>query len=148
MRRTFRRILFGLLVAAALLPQQAFAAGTLVVTPRSIGNGIYRYTMVWTSDAAGAVSGNPMNIRPGRIIQMKFTPAGGGTQPTDLYDAVLNEINAVDLTIGGGANLSNVTSKILLPSPTYYYDGTTALDLVISNAGNAKSGTFTLWIGP
>jgi hypothetical protein len=79
-------------------------------------------------------------------------PDGGGTQPSDLYDVTLVDTNAIDVIAGVGANLSNATSTLKVPSfgtttlYRYYHDGTQQLDLVVANAGAAKGGTVVLWV--
>ena len=139
-----------LLVAVifTLLAQSLFAAGSVVVTSTTLGSGISQYTVAWTSDASGAVSGNLLTVRRGRVVQVKFRPGSGGTQPTDLYDATLVDPDSVDLALGNGANLSNATSKLSTQTPGPYFNGEGRLDLVIANAGNAKTGTVIFLVGP
>lgn len=132
-------------------------AGTLVVTAvGEISSGITKYTCAWTSSAGGAVSGNPFDIRKGCIVQVKFVPGVGGTQPTNNYTVALNDTDGVDVLagIGQGTNLSNASSKIGVPyfglSATlsyslYYHDASEQLDLVVAAAGNAKTGTVIIW---
>lgn len=131
------------------LSASAWGAGSVTVTATNVGAGVTRYDVAWTSSAAGAVSGNTIAIRKGHVKMAEFRPGTGGTQPTDLYDAVLNDAAGVDWLDGQGANLSNATgAPLILFAPEPYYDGVAAMDLVISNAGNAKTGTFVLWVGP
>ncbi len=138
----------GILALALLaLAGPLFAAGSIAVTSSfDTAQNVVRYDIAWTSDAAGAVSGNTLAIRRGRVIQYAIKPGAGGTQPTDLYDLVLNTVDGVDILDGKGANNSNTTAELGVFWPPIYYDATTALDLVVSNAGNAKTGTFTVWI--
>lgn len=137
-----------LLLLAVAAPR---AAGTVTVTSAGIGGGITRYTIVWTSTAGGAVSGNAFSVNRGEILQVKFVPDGGGTQPTDLYDITLVDAASVDYLAGVGANLSNATSTVTVPKVNSsfrpFVDGTFTLDLVVANAGSAKAGTVILWIG-
>lgn len=123
-------------------------AGTATVTTLDVGRGVTRYSIAWTSDAAGNVSGNSFAVKAGALLQIKFVPAGGGTQPTDLYDVTLVDTSSIDVLGGAGANLSNAsgTIKAALLGDTYYHDGQANLDLVVANAGNAKGGTVILWV--
>jgi hypothetical protein len=125
----------------------AVAAGSIVLTATAVTRNVTKYQMAWTSDASGNVSGNATSlIGPGYIIKAEFVPGAGGTQPTNLYDVVFNDANGVDLLNAAGADLSNATSKLIQFNPPLYHDGATALDLVVSNAGNAKTGTLYLWV--
>ena len=140
-RRALVAVLF--LLTASLV----YAVGTITFTSTNVGSGFVKYTMAWVSDASGDVNGNSgqFNIIRAALRQAQFTPDSGGTQPTDLYDATFT-FNGVDVLDGVAANLSNSTSTIILFDPPLFYDGTSNFDLVISNAGNAKGGTFVLWI--
>lgn len=39
------------------------AVGTLVVTTADLGGSLTKYTLAWTSNASGAVSGNPFSVK-------------------------------------------------------------------------------------
>lgn len=148
-----RKLLFFAVAAtlALALAAPASAAGSITVTSTSVGSDEVQYSLAWTSDAAGAVSGTQLNIRRGRLLHIEFVPSTGGSQPTDLYDAQLQDRFDVDLLNNGttaqGGNLSNATAKIIQWNPPLYYDGLGSLELVISNAGNAKTGTVYLTVG-
>ena len=139
-----RALIVALLLLVASL---VYAVGTVTFTSTTVNPGFAKYTIAWVSDASGDVSGNAAqySIIPGVLRQAMFTPDGGGTQPTDLYDATLL-FATVDVLDGVAANLSNSTSTIVMFDPPLFYDATSNFDLVISNAGNAKGGSFTLWI--
>jgi hypothetical protein len=121
------------------------AIGAVARTPTNIA-GVKKYTLVWTSSAGGAVSGDPFTVDPGYLVAAKFVPASGGSQPTDLYDLTLVDTDGIDVLGGVGANLSNVTPKYSQMDPPRYIDGAQALDLVVANAGAAKVGTLVVWI--
>lgn len=128
-------------------------AGTATWSKVGLGNQrIDIYTIAWVSTAGGAVSGNAYAIvAPGRLRQARFIPNGSATQPTDQYDVTLVDANGVDLLGGAGANLSNSPSdvsnwKVCDPSPILLTTDT--LDLVVANAGNAKTGTVILILVP
>lgn len=83
---------------------------------------IRRLTFDWLSDAAGAVSGLLSPDVSGKLMCVVFTPDGGGTQPTDLYDVTLVDEDGFDVLQGKGANLSNVNASNVVP---LVGDGTT-----------------------
>lgn len=145
---------FGIILASLLLLAQSAtsAAGSATVTATSIGDGrVVRYTIAWVSDASGNVSGVTTalsGIKYGYLQQFKLIPDAGGTAPTALYDVTLVDANGVDLLAGAGANLSATVSTLTMSAAPIFYDASAALDLGISNAGNAKGGTLVLWISP
>lgn len=126
-------------------------AGTASVTvTKSVGGGVTKYSIAWTSDASGNVTGNAFAVRKGELVQAKFVPGAGGTAPTDLYDIVIVDTDAVDVLFGAGANLSGTLASIKSPvvanNQRYVHDGSQNLDVQVSNAGNAKTGTVVLWV--
>jgi hypothetical protein len=139
-------LLLGVLFGALSLQ----AVGTVVVTTRPLADiRAVKYTLVWTSDASGDVSGNTAAlavIALGDLYQIQFIPNAGGTAPTTLYDVVLNDAAGVDFLAGAGANLSATVSTVVRPASPLLHDGTGTLNLVVSNAGAAKGGTVILWL--
>jgi hypothetical protein len=113
----------------------------------NVGHGLVKYSLDWTSDASGDVSGHRLDLVRGYLVQIGFKPDSGGTQPTDQYDVVLNDPDGVDILGGEGADLSNATATLTAVVTPVYYDGS-LLDLIISNAGDTKGGVITLWFGP
>jgi hypothetical protein len=148
-----RRFLLSIAVALLLCSVMLRAVGTATTTVTDLGGGYVKVTIAWTSTAGGAVSANAFTPKRGHLMQVQFIPGSGGTQPTDLYDITLVDATSVDwLNIGGlssvGANLSQTTSTIKSWNPQPYVDGTMTLDLVVANAGSAKTGTVVIWIAP
>lgn len=141
---------FVIAAVAALLfsAGTVFAVGTVTTTTTNVRSGDSplrtTYSLAWTSTAGGAVSGNAVTIRPGKLLSVRFIPASGGTQPTDLYDVTLVDSDGVDVLAGGGANLSNAAASIQQWDPPMFHDGTRTLDLVIANAGASKTGTVVI----
>ena len=126
------------------------AAGTLTVTSARRG-GLTRYSLAWTSDASGDVNGNPFDMQTGELRQVQFTPDSGLTQPSAAYDVVLNDPNSVDILAGAGANLSSTTTSVAVPVVSTYFRRTLeagAYTPVVTNAGNAKTGTIVLLVQP
>jgi hypothetical protein len=149
MRQALRAVLV-LGLAMLLTGAPVLAVGTLTVTgPVTVLGNIDRYTLDWVSAADGSVSGNAFTPR-GYLLEIRFVPDAGGTQPTALYDITLVDSDGMDLlTIDGvsyGANLSNTAALRVVCNPPLILDGTTTLDLVVANAGNAKGGTVTLLV--
>ena len=135
-------------VALTLFAVAAWAAGAVTSTVTGVGGSTVKYTLAWTSDASGDVSGNTLTVGRGYILQVQFDPGSGGTQPTNLYDVKLNNDDTVDYLMAVGADRSNVTSSVVVFTYPVYFDGTESLDLVVANAGNAKTGVVTLWTRP
>jgi hypothetical protein len=121
-------------------------AGTVAFTcPSSAKVGtIWRCTWTWTATAGGAVSGNAQVVPYGAIIRVDFNP--GSPAPTDDYDATLVDTENIDLLMGQGANRDTANSETVVYGTPIFQDGKRTLDLVIANAGNATSGTVTVWI--
>lgn len=145
-------IVFWIVLVAGLTvildpPAVVYGAGTVTVTARSTSPSVIKYTIAWTSTSGGAVSGNTLGISAGEVFQVLAVPGSGATQPTDLYDLQLNTpTGTVNILGTAGDNLSQTTSKVVQLVPPYYHDATGELDLVIANAGNAKTGTVIVWV--
>lgn len=146
MTRTWRAGLFLLAVVLLLVQAAPQAVGTVTITV-TVASDIKttRYSLAWLSDGTGAVNTNPFTPVQGQLTQIKFIPDGGGTAPTALYDVVLNDVNGLDYLGGTGANLSATVSTQTRVAAPLLYDGVSALDLVVTNAGAAKGGTVQLW---
>lgn len=133
-------------LAMVLLIAPVLAVGTLTAAATDAGEGVTLYTLSWTSTAGGAVSGNAFAVKRGHILQVKFVPGSGGTQPTDLYDITLTDEQSVDLLNAQGSNLSNATGLYLQFDPPLWHDADNDLDLVVANAGASKTGTVYVWV--
>ncbi|MEO8483332.1 MAG: hypothetical protein ABI634_14055 [Acidobacteriota bacterium] len=139
-------VLLAIATALVALPVRLLAVGTVTTTSTAMTSTLTRISIAWTSTAGGAVSGNAFATKRARIRQVKFVPGAGGTQPTDLYDVTLVDANGVDLLFGAGADLSNATSKIARLDPMVLIEPSGTVDLVVANAGSAKTGTVLLWV--
>lgn len=143
-----RRLVILMLAGVLMMSTAVGAAGSATVTAtavRDLGTRYVRYTVQWTSSAGGAVSGNPFSVNAGRLVSIRFSP--GATTPTDLYDATLAETGGLaDLTSGQGANQSSTNAAIYTWDPPIFQDGSRMLDVVISNAGSAKTGTVVILV--
>ena len=136
----------------SLLAPAALGVGTVTVTTADVGNGNTSYSLAWVSDAAGAVSGNSLTFKAGRILQVQFVPDGGGTAPTALYDVQLQDQYNVDIlndgTTAQGDNLSATASKVVKWTAPFWVDAAGAFELVVAAAGNAKGGQVIVTVGP
>lgn len=141
-----RLALLCVVIALVAVTVPVRAAGTVVLTASGLGGGLVQYTFAWTSTAGGAVSANPQALVRGRLVEAKFIPGSGGTQPTDLYDITLLDEAGVDVLFGAGANLSNATSARARLNPPVIHAADDDLDLVVANAGSEKTGTLILWV--
>jgi hypothetical protein len=117
-------------------------AGTVAIihqNHRTVG----KILLDWLSDSSGNVNGTLTAVVSGILYRVAFIPDGGGTQPSDLYDVVLDDVDGVDVLAANGANLSNATSS-------QHTDAGRAIDgkleLKITNAGDAKGGLVALYI--
>lgn len=130
---------------------------TLTTSYVSTSTGITKYSMEWTSDASGVVSGNSLTFLSGTILTVEFIPSSTAA-PTDLYDVDLldpESISAFGDGAGGsiGANLSATVAAHKIPfingaSTTYVrtwmHGG--EYELTVANAGITKSGTVNIYI--
>lgn len=123
------------------------AAGSATLTEIS-HKPIKKIKIAWTSDASGNVNGGAAlstKVYSGKIIAVQTVPSGGGTAPTTLYDLVLNDADGFDVLLGAGANRSaTVTESVADASLGAVVEST--LELVVSNAGNAKQGTVYIFV--
>ncbi len=138
-------------------------AGSIVVTTSEIsgGAGVKKYSVAWTSDALGAVSGNAFDMAAGTIVAVEFIPSAVAA-PTDLYDVTCLDDESVNVFDDGtgaasiGANLSATAASYRVPfmggggTVTYVrqwlHGG--SYQPVVANAGNAKQGTIDIYVAP
>jgi hypothetical protein len=123
-------------------------AGSIVVTTADRGDNVTEYSIAWTSDAAGAVTENPVAVKSGKIIGVKFIPSAV-TAPSAAYDVTVIDGESVDMVTGLGANLSATASTRSVPlvnsTEKLFFEGGN-LTPTVANAGNAKLGTIILWV--
>ena len=123
-------------------------AGSIVVTTADRGDNVTEYLIAWTSDAAGAVTENPVAVKSGKIIGVKFIPSAV-TAPSAAYDVTVIDGESVDMVTGLGANLSATASTRSVPlvnsTEKLFFEGGN-LTPTVANAGNAKLGTIILWV--
>lgn len=139
-----RKVLFLLAFFASTL--LLAADGLVTQTSIGVGAGLMKYTLSWTSDALGTADAL-VDIKRGYLVQIKFIPGVGGSQPSASYDVLLKDVDGADFLGATGANLSQTVTTLTAVSPAKYYDGVNRLELNVTNAGIVKTGTVILWIG-
>jgi hypothetical protein len=112
----------------------------VVTVTETVYSSVKKIKWAWVCTDAGAVSSACTKVLNGEILKVVFVP----TDPTDQYDAVLNDNDSVDLLFGQGANLSGTNTIVLTEGLGAVCGG--LVTLVISNAGNAKGGTTYLYV--
>ena len=119
-------------------------AGTVTITEETHGT-VKKITWAWTSDASGDADGDKTaGVFSGEILRLVTNPDDTDA-PTTLYDVVVNDEDGNDVLMGAGADRSaTVTEQVLASSLGVVAND--KLDLVVSNAGNAKKGTVILYI--
>lgn len=133
-------------------------AGSIVVTSSEVTNNILKYSVAWTSDASGNVSGIEFDMIVGTIISVEFVPGTGGNVPSSLYDVDLLDHENVSMFDDGsstsiGSNLSATDASHKVPLVglvgvtiyrRWHHGG--PVQLLVANAGNAKKGTVNIFI--
>lgn len=120
-------------------------AGTVTTTEETIGR-ISKVKFVWTSSAGGSADATTTGYYTGSIIRVLQIPDGGGTQPTNAYDIVVNDGDGADVLLGLGANLSNAANTDKVAADKLGVVANSQLTLAVTNAGNAKGGKTILYI--
>ena len=106
----------------------------------------------WTSAAAGQVTATLSEVE-GEIVRFVVNPADGASSPSASYDMLINDGDGIDILGGQGSNLSqsaNLNTTLMVTNATLPLAITTYgnLSLLITNAGNAKSGVIRFYIRP
>lgn len=120
-------------------------AGTVTTTEERLGF-IHKVKFVWVSSAGGAADATTTYYYTGLLERVVQIPDGGGTQPTDQYDCVVNDADGADVLGALGANLSNAAQTLKAAKDGLGAVANSKLTLAITNAGNAKGGATILYI--
>jgi len=126
---------------------------------RGMPGNVRMVTASWTSDdATGAVSATTQKLT-GRLIKAVNVPGTAGVQPTNLYDIALtcpagvNLLSACLPTLADISNASNTERYFFVKNTDAAPLSTSQAPLVccpvtiaVTNAGNAKQGSITLYI--
>lgn len=122
--------------------------GTTTVTNTGYPDGLLRWTIAWTSDGSGDATHTTTRIS-GTIERITFMPGSGDDKPSNSYAATLLDDDGVDALRGKGAALSDTTVSNICTtdsSPVLPYPTSGPLDLSVSGAGAANSGTIRLFV--
>jgi len=118
---------------------------------------IVKTSIVWTSDAGGAVSANTVTMPSGSVCSVHFIPSAGALAPTDLYDVTFTNEDGINLFDDGtgtsiGANLSATVATLKVPfiagsSSTFVRAWLVGGDYtpVVAAAGAANEGTIHIF---
>ena len=130
-------------------------AGSVVLTTSTKGGLVAEYSLAWTSDAAGNVSGNSVDLRHGTVAAFTTLPGSGASAPTNLYDLkLLCDIHGVDILNDSGLNLSSTLGS---HQAVFSYNADKSAyfrqfvhgggyTLTITGAGATKSGIFDIYV--
>jgi len=114
------------------------------VTNYASKKNVFQIACDWVSDASGDATVSILDYSGYKISSVLFVPGENGDLatdlPTDQYDAVLTDVvSGVDMLAGEGADRSwTAANDIIVALTDVLIFGT--MNLVISNAGNAKKG--------
>ena len=118
-------------------------AGTVTIAEETYGS-MKKLTWTWLCDASGDADGQTTEVYTGAIRRLVTNPDDSDA-PTDNYDIVVNDEDGNDVLMGAGANRDTANTEQVLASSL----GVVAndkLNLVVSNAGNAKKGVVYLYL--
>jgi len=112
----------------------------------SMKNRILELPVTWTSAAGGGVSVILPNYHGYKLHSVMTAPGANGNLTTDCpdpaYDVVINNAYSEDVMEGELANQSDADAATIYSDPPICI--TTALTVVVSNAGAAKQGFLLL----
>ena len=105
-----------------------------------------KITFAWTSDGAGNATETTAKSFTGVLERVVQIPDAGGTQPTSLYDIVVNDSDGADILHGLGADLSNAvaTNKSNINGLGSVVNST--LSISVSAAGASKGGKTIIYL--
>ena len=106
---------------------------------------IKKVKFVWVSAADGTASGTTTGVYSGLIERLVTIPDADAAAPTADYDVAVNDEDATDVLMGGGADRSATATEQVLASSLGAVANDT-LSLAISSAGDTKGGTVIVYI--
>ncbi len=98
----------------------------------------------WTSTAGGVADKATTETYTGHVF-LCVTDPDDSAAPTDLYDITITDGDGVDVLNGDGADRATATTEQFV---AFGFVFNSTLTLNVTNAGNAKSGVVTLYVGP
>lgn len=106
---------------------------------------IKKVKFVWVSAADGTASGTTTGVYSGEIRRLVTIPAAAPAAPDDNYNVVVNDEDATDVLMAGGATRDTANTEQVLASSL----GCVAndkLSLSITDAGDSNGGTVIVYI--
>lgn len=114
--------------------------------------------VTWTSATGGTVTAAIASVYSAALTSGKYYPAPtkikgfvarvvtnpGATTPSSNYDITLTDVDGVDIMNGTLLDRSATLSEEVKVSPSPYLNSETTL--TITNAGDAKNGTITIYL--
>ena len=89
------------------------------------------------------MSGTDTRAISGQAVRWVSNP--GATAPTADYDVTVLDADGVDVAVGVLADRHTSNSEAAFPAANTYHAFDGVLSLVVSTAGNAKSGALTMY---
>ena len=114
-----------------------------IVTLTESGAGVRKVKWAWTSATGGGVTQATSRYYDGKVIALVTDP--GATAPTADYDVAINDSDSVDVLVGAGID-RHTSATELVASASLGAVANSKLTLVITNAGDEKTGTVYLYI--
>jgi hypothetical protein len=116
-------------------------AGTVTVT-EDRETPVKKIKWTWTSDGDG--NADLVTAYPYYGVVAAAVSNPGATAPTDDWDFTITDVDGYDVMQGAGADRDTSTTEPAEPPKTSMAHG--RLTLNVSNAGDSKTGTVTLYI--
>lgn len=117
-------------------------AAAVITVEESHFEGISKLKFSWTSATDGSGALASVYSYYGEVLALVTDP--GATAPTDNYDLTITDADGYDVMQGAGANRDTANTETAVPTAKSVAFGKLTLNL--SNAGDAKQGTATLYI--
>lgn len=123
------------------------AGSACTITENGHSRPVRKIHFDWTSDdATGEVtSGLTSDVYDGQIVRMLAVPGSGGTQPSNNWLYNVEDEYGIDLT-GGSITNSNATNTWVSAAGSTNFVPRSRLRVVVTGAGNSKTGRITLWV--
>ncbi|MBW2637999.1 MAG: hypothetical protein JRC86_10855 [Deltaproteobacteria bacterium] len=118
-------------------------AAVVTVSEHTIGS-VKKIEWTWLSSDLGAaelVTTKPYN---GELVYAVYTP--GGTTPTADWDVVINDDDGNDVLAGDGIDKSESANSYQPSALTLGAVAESKLTMVLSNAGDAKTGKVAIYL--
>lgn len=119
-------------------------AAAVITVEESCIAGVCKVKWTWTCSDTGAGSKATSSSYFGQVLALVTDPGNGGAAPTDNYDITITDADSYDVLQGAGADRDTANTETAVPAAVSVGFG--VLTLTLANAGNAKSGTATLYI--